>query len=73
MEIDLKLRREITKRFELESNKREIEITETWRKELEIIYKKKHESINSLLIDLKTLNDRMNTRVKTLTSIIKEG
>lgn len=73
MEIDAKLRREITKRFEMESNKREVEITENWRKELEAIYKRKHEGINSLLIDMKALMDRMNNRVKTLTSIIKEG
>jgi hypothetical protein len=73
MEIDAKLRREITKRFELESQKREIEITENWKRELELIYRKKHESINSLLIDLKALIDRMNTRIKTVTAIIKEG
>ena len=73
MEIDAKLRREITKRFEMESNKREVEITENWRKELEAIYKRKHEGINSLLIDMKALMDRMNNRMKTLTSIIKEG
>lgn len=72
-EIDPRLRREITKRFEMESNKREVEITENWRKELEAVYKKKHESMNSLLIDLRNLMDRMNNRVKTLTSIIKEG
>jgi hypothetical protein len=73
MEIDPRIRREITKRFELESNRREVEITENWRKELEVIYRKKHESLNSLLIDIKNLMDRMNNRVKTLTSIIKEG
>jgi hypothetical protein len=73
MEIDQKLRREITKRFEMESNKREVEITENWRKELEAVYRKKHEGMGSLLIDLKNLMDRMNNRVKTLTSIIKEG
>ena len=73
MEIDPKLRRELTKRFELESHKREVEITENWKNELEIIYRRKHESINSLLIDIKGLIDRMNTRVKTVTSIIKEG
>ena len=73
MEIDSKLRREITKRFEMESNKREVEITENWRKELEAVYKRKHESMNSLLIDLRSLLDRMNNRIRTLTSIIKEG
>ena len=73
MDIDPKLRREITKRFEMESQKSEVEITENWRKELEVIYRKKHESMNSLLLDIKSLMDRMNTRIRTLTSIIKEG
>lgn len=73
MEIDPKLRRELTKRFEMETNKREAEVTETWRNDLETIYKRKHESMNALLIDLKDLLDRMNNRVKTITRIIKEG
>jgi hypothetical protein len=73
MEIDPRLRRELTKRFEMESNKREVEITDNWRKELDIIYRKRHEGLNSLLIDIKNLMDRMDNRVRTLTSIIKEG
>ena len=73
MEIDPKLRRELTRRFEMESNKKEIEVTENWRKELEVIYKKKHEGINALLMDIRGLMDRMNNRVKTLTAIIREG
>ena len=73
MEIDPKLRRELTRRFEMESNKREVEITENWRKDLEGIYRKKHESMSSLLIDIKNLIERMNTRVKTLASIVREG
>jgi hypothetical protein len=73
MEIDPKLKRELTRRFEIESNKREVEVTENWRKDLEAIYKKRHEGINSLLIEIKGLMDRMNNRVKTLTSIIREG
>ena len=72
MEIDPKLRRELTKRFEMESMRREAETTENWRRDLEAIYRKKHESMGSLLIDIKALLDRMNTRVKTLTSMIKE-
>ncbi len=73
MEIDPKLRREITRRFEIEKNKLEVEVTENWRKELEAIYRKKHEGINALLIDIRGLMDRMNNRTKTLTSIIREG
>jgi hypothetical protein len=73
MEIDPKLRRELTKRMEMEAHKAEVEITENWKRDLEVIYRKKHESMSSLLIDIKALIDRMNTRVKTITSIIKEG
>ena len=73
MEIYPKLKRELAKRFEMESNKKEIEVTETWRKELEAIYRKKHEGINALLIDIRGLMDRMNNRIKTLTGIIREG
>ena len=73
MEIDPKLKRELTRRFEIESNKLEVEVTENWRKELEAIYKKKHEGINALLIDIRGLMDRMNNRIKTLKSIIREG
>jgi len=73
MEIDPKFKRELTRRFELEKNKLEVEVTENWRKELEAIYKKKHEGINALLIDIRGLMDRMNNRTKTLTSIIREG
>jgi hypothetical protein len=73
MEVDQRLIRELQKKFELEMNKREIEITETWRKDLETIYKKKYENLNSLLNDMRNLIDRMANRVKTLTRIVKEG
>jgi hypothetical protein len=73
MEIDPKFRRELTKRMELEAHKAELEITENWRRDLEAIYKKKHDSMGSLLIDIRSLLDRMNTRIRTITSIIKEG
>ena len=73
MEIDPRLRRELTKKFEIESLKREAETTENWRKDLDAIYRKKHESMGSLLIDIKALLERMNNRVKTLASMVKEG
>ena len=41
MEIDAKFRRELTKRFEMESHKREAEITENWRKDLDAIFLRK--------------------------------
>ena len=73
MELDSKLVRELQKKFELELNKREIEITENWRNELETIYKKRYENLNSLLNDMKNLMERMTNRVKILTRIVWEG
>ena len=73
MEVDHKMVRELQKKFELEMNKREIEITENWKKDLEAIYKKKYENVNALLSDMKNLMDRMNNRVSALTRMVKEG
>ena len=73
MEVDQKMVRGLQKKFELEMNKREIEVTETWRKELETIYKKKYENLNALLNDIRVLMERMTNRAKILTKIVKEG
>ena len=73
MEVDHKMVRELQKKFELEMNKREIEITEGWRNDLEAIYKKKYENVNALLSDMKNLMDRMSNRANTLTRMVKEG
>jgi len=72
MEIDLKMVRELQKKFERETNKREIEITEGWRKELESIYKKKYENLNALLTDVRMLMQRMTNRTTILTKMLKE-
>jgi hypothetical protein len=73
MEVDHRMVRELQKKFELEMNKREIEITETWRKDLEAIYKKKYENVNGLLNDMRILMGRMDNRVNILTKMVKEG
>ncbi len=73
MEVDQRLIRELQKKFELEMNKREIEMTETWRKELEVIYKKKYENLNALLNDIRNLIGRMTNRITILTKIVREG
>jgi hypothetical protein len=73
MEVDQRLIRELQKKFEIEMNKREIEMTEAWRKDLETIYKKKYENLNSLLHDIRNLIERMTNRIKILTKIVKEG
>ena len=73
MEIDSKLVRELQKKFELEMNKREIEVTENWRNELEIIYKKRYENLNSLQNDIKNMMERMTNRAKILTKMVREA
>ena len=54
-------------------DKREVEILEHWRKELEIIYKKKYENLSSLQMDMKNLMERMNNRATILSRMAKEG
>ena len=73
MEVDQRLIRELQKKFEMEMNKKEIEMTEAWRKDLETIYKKKYENLNSLMNDIRNLMERMTNRIKILTKIVKEG
>jgi len=73
MEVDQRLIRELQKKFEMEMNKKEIEMTEAWKKDLETIYKKKYENLNSLLNDIRNLIERMTNRIKILTKIVKEG
>jgi hypothetical protein len=73
MEINEKVVRELKKKFEIEMNKREVEILEHWRKELEIIYKKKYENLSSLQMDMKNLMERMNNRATILSRMAKEG
>ncbi len=73
MEINEKVVRELKKKFEIEMNKREAEIVEYWRKEVELIYKKRHEDLSSMQIELKNLMERMNNRAMMVSRMAKEG
>lgn len=73
MEIDARMQRELARKFQLEISKREIEITENWRKELETLYRRKYESLGALQVEMKNLVERMNNRVRILTTMVKEG
>ncbi|HBA55881.1 hypothetical protein [Syntrophorhabdus aromaticivorans] len=72
MEINEKLMRDLKKKVDLEMSKNEIEIVEHWRKEIEVIYKKRYENLGSLQIDLKNLMDRMSNRAAILSRMVKE-
>jgi len=73
MEINEKLMREMKKKFELEMNKKEIEIVEHWKKELDVIYRKRYENLSSLQVDIKGLMERMANRASILSRMVKEG
>jgi hypothetical protein len=72
MEMNEKLLRELKKKFEVEMNKKEIEIVEYWKNEIESIYKKKYENLSSVQTDVKGLIDRMKNRTVMLSRMIKE-
>jgi hypothetical protein len=72
MEISEKVVRDLKKRFETESNRKEAEIVDHWRKEIEVIYRKRYEELSSLQVELKGLMDRMNNRVAILNRMVRE-
>jgi hypothetical protein len=73
MEINEKLMREMKKKLEIEMNKKEIEIVEHWKKEIEVIYKKRYENLSSLQVDIKGLMDRMANRAAILSRMVREA
>ena len=73
MEMNEKLMRELKKKLEIEMDKKEIEIIEHWRKELEAIYRKKYENLGSVQVDIKNLMERMANRASILARMVKEG
>ena len=73
MEINEKQMREMKKKLDIEMNKKEIEIVEHWKKELDGIYRKRYESLSSLQVDIKLLMERMANRTAILSRMVKEA
>lgn len=73
MEINEKIVRDLKRKFEIEMDKREAEIVEFWKKELELIYKKRYENLSSMQTDIKNLVDRMNNRISMVGRMHKGG
>ncbi len=67
-----KLLRELKRKFEVEMNKKEIEIVEYWKNELELLYKKKYENLSSVQVDMKNLMERMKNRAMILSRMVKD-
>jgi uncharacterized protein VirK/YbjX len=61
------------KKLELEMNRKEIEIVEHWKRELDVIYRKRYENLSSLQVDIKGLMDRMANRAGILSRMVKEA
>ncbi|MCX5805215.1 MAG: hypothetical protein NT010_03970 [Proteobacteria bacterium] len=72
MEMNEKLIRELKKKFENEMLKKEAEIVEYWKKELDIIYRKKYDGLSSLQTDIRALMERMNNRITIANKMAKE-
>ncbi len=72
MEINEKMMRDLRKKLDVEMNKKEIEIVDHWKKELELIYKKKYDSLASLQVDMKNMMERMGNRVSILIKMVRE-
>lgn len=72
MEMNEKMVRDLKKKFEIEISKREIEIIEHWRKEVEAVYRKKYENLGSLQVELKALMERMTNRSTMLRRMVRE-
>ena len=72
MEMNEKLLRELKRKFEVEMNKKEIEIVEYWKNELELLYKKKYENLSSVQVDMKNLMERMKNRAMILSRMVKD-
>jgi len=73
MEINEKIARELKKKFEIEMNKKEAEIVDYWRKEIELIYRKKYENLSSMQTDIRNLMERMSNRASMVSRLAKEG
>jgi len=72
MEMNEKLVRELKRKLEVELNKKEVEIVEYWKSELESLYKKKYENLSSVQTDMMGLIDRMKNRAMILSRMVKE-
>ena len=72
MEMSEKTARELKKKFEIEKNMREVEVLEHWKAELELVYKKKLESLAAFQVEMKNLMERMNNRALMLRRQIKD-
>ncbi len=66
MDIDKALLAEMQKKVQSEMIERERRLLEYWKGELERVYRKRHEGLASLQLEIKGLLDRMENRMRIL-------
>lgn len=72
MEINEKMMRELRKKFDIEANKKEIEIVDHWKREFETIYKKKYDNLAAIQVEMKRMIERMGNRISILTKMVRD-
>jgi len=72
MEINEKMMRELRKKFDIEANRKEIEIVDHWKREFEAIYKKKYDNLAAIQVEMKRMIERMGNRISILTKMVRD-
>lgn len=72
MEINEKMMRELRKKFDIEANKKEIEILDHWKQEIEAVYRKKYDNLAAVQTEMKRVIERMGNRISILTKMVRE-
>lgn len=72
MEINEKMLRDLRKKFDVEMNKKEIEIVDHWKQEIESVYRKKYDNLAAVQTEMKRVIERMGNRVSILTKMVRE-
>ena len=72
MEINEKMMRELRKKLDVEMNKKEIEIVEHWKQEIESVYRKKYDNLAAVQIEMKRVIERMGNRMSILKKMVRE-
>jgi len=72
MEINEKMMRELRKKLDVEMNKKEIEILDHWKQEIESVYRKKYDNLAAVQTEMKRVIERMGNRISILTKMVRE-
>ena len=71
-EVNEKMMRDLRRKFDVEANKKEIEIIDHWKQEIESVYRKKYDNLAAVQIEMKRVIERMGNRISILTKMVRE-